>query len=183
MININDTSMTLKSTELISNLSYFEKFGQPIVDEYSRDLDEKVGAIKNYLDQCRQFNLDLDLLSLQKIVIDLSTTIYYVNDKLEKLGVLEDLSNIKYKDRYNEAYLTKQGNHDAGTKYTVEQLRNYAEQEAIEEKLISFIYSHAAKILKGKIDSANEVLKACSKSLSGVIQSMSTYQASNRYHS
>ena len=158
MITIDNEQLKYLSEELKDNLKYFNEFGQPIVDEYSHDLDEKVTAIRTYLDNIRKYNLDYDIPSLQRMLVDLSTTIYFTNDKFEKLSLLEDFSNIKYKDKYNEKYLQKQGNTAPGVKYTVEQLRAYADQEAISEKLVNFIYSHSAKIIKAKIDSANELL-------------------------
>ena len=93
----------------------------------------------------------------------------------------DERPGIKFKDKYNEAYLTKQGNNEAGKKYSVEQLKSYAEQEALSEKLLNFIYSHSAKILKAKIDSANELLKCCSKILSSKIQEMQTFGLKNNH--
>lgn len=174
MLLINEEELSSKSEELKSNLKYYDTLGKPIVDEYSKELDEKVAAIKTYLDNIRKYNLDFDVLSLQKMLVDLSTTIYYTNDKLEKLGLLEDMSGIKYKDKFNDSYLTKQGNTAPGVKYTVEQLKAYADQEALSEKLLNFIYSHSARIIKAKIDSANELLKAISKILSSKITEMQT---------
>jgi len=165
-------------------LDYYDKYGQKIVEDYAADLDGKVEAIQTYLNNIRQYDLEFDVPSLQKICIDLSTTIYYTNDKLEKLNLLADMSKIKYKAAYNESYTGKQ---EATTvdkrKYTAEQLRAIAEQDALEEELISFIYNRAAAVLKSKIESANEILKSCSKSLSAEIQSMSTYAMSNKFHS
>lgn len=181
MLNLNEEQLNKQSVELQGNLKYFYEYGQPIVDEYAKELDEKVDAIRTYLDRNRQFNLDFDIPSLQRILIDLSTTIYYTNDKLEKLGLLEDLSRIKYKDVYNNAYLTKQGLSEAGKKFSVPQLQAHADQEALTENLINFIYSHAAKILKAKIDSANELLKAVSKILSSKITEMQTMGVSGKH--
>lgn len=181
MDNLDINKLKAQSEEIKSNLDYFATLGQPIVNEYSKDLDDKVMAIKTYLNRVRELNLPFDVPSLQKICIDLASTIYFTSDKLEHLGLLEDMSSIKYKDKYNSAYLTKQGDHDAGTKYTVEQLRNYAEQEALSEKLINFIYSHAAKIIKGKIDAAQDLLKSCSKSLSAEIESAKAAGYSNKW--
>lgn len=179
---INEQELGERSQELKSNLAYYDAIGKPIVEEYSKDLDDKVASIRDYLNKIRQFNLDFDVLSLQKIVIDLSSTIYYTNENYEKLSLLEDMAKVKAKDKYNEAYLAKQ---DAATvdkrKYTSEQLRAIADQEAIEDELIHFIYTHAAAVLKSKIDSANELLKACSKSLSASIQSMQQFGVGQRH--
>lgn len=182
MIELSSDKINSRYEEVKSYLEYYEMYGQPIVDEYSAELDQKVTAITSYLNNVRQLNLDFDVPSLQKIVIDLSSCLYYTQDKLEKLNLLADMSKICYKDKYNSAYLTKQGNNEAGKKFSVPQLQAYADTEAMEENLINFIYTRAAAVLKGKIDSANELLKACSKSLSAEIQSMGIYGQSSKFH-
>ena len=91
MLIIDDRELIIQSEQLKNNLDYYNKLGKPVVDEYSKDLDEKVNSIKNYLDQIRSYNLDFDIPSLQRMLVDLSTTIYYTNDCLEKLGLLEDI--------------------------------------------------------------------------------------------
>lgn len=176
MQEINDDLLDQQSEELKNNLKYYDRIGQPIVDQYISELDDKITAIRDYLNRCREYNLDFDVPSLQRMVIDLSSTIYYTNDRLEKLNLLADMSKIRYKDKYNEAYLAKQqGAKLEDRKYTAEQLRAIADQEALEETVINFIYTRAAAVLKGKIDSANEVLKAVSKALSASITMMQQF--------
>ena len=181
MIKIDDSKLGAEYNKIKAYLSYYDKYGAPLVDEYSKDLDEKVDGIKSYLDQCRAYNLDFDVVSLQRIVIDLSSTIYYTSSRLEQVEILADMAKLSYKDRYNEAYTSKQG---AATvenrKFTAEQLRALADQEAVEEELVHFIYSHCADILKAKIDAANELLRAVSKSLSAEIQNMQQFGYSSK---
>ena len=40
-ISINETDITNKNIELASNIAYFDRIGKPILDEYSKDLDER----------------------------------------------------------------------------------------------------------------------------------------------
>lgn len=173
MISIDNIKLKAEYDKIKSYLAYYEEYGAPLVEEYSKELDTKVAGIKNYLDQCKEYNLDFDVPSLQRIVVDLSSTIYYTSSRLEQVKILADMAKISYKDKYNEAYTSKQG---AATvekrKFTADQLRAMADQEAIEEELIHFIYSHCADIIKSKIDAANELLKSCSKSLSASIEEM-----------
>lgn len=173
MIQIDNDKLGIEYNRIKSYLSYYEQYGAPLVKEYSKTLDDKVDAINMYLNQCREYNLDMDVPSLQRIVIDLSSTIYYTASRLEQVELLADMSKISYKDKYNEVYTSKQG---AATvekrKFTSDQLRAMAEQDSIEEELIHFIYSHCADILKSKIDAANDLLKSCSKSLSAAIEEM-----------
>lgn len=173
---INEDTLGVKYNDIKSYLEYYNKLGQPLVEEYSKDLDSKVNDVRNYLENIRKYDLDFDVLSLQKIVIDLSSTIYYTTSRLEQVNLLADMSKVSYKDKYNEAYTSKQGAAKVDQrKYTADQLRALADQESIEEELIHFIYDHAAAVLKSKIDAANELLKAVSKSLSAQIQSMQSF--------
>ena len=179
-ISINEVDITNKNIELSSNISYFDKIGKPILDEYSKELDEKVTAIRTYLDNVRKYDLDFDIPSLQKALLDLTSTIFFTNAKLEQLGVLEDVSKLQYQTTYNNAYLEKQGSYEAGTKYSVQQLKAYADQEALSDNILNSIYSHCSKILKAKIDSANEVSKALSKILSSRMLEIQVMQYNNR---
>lgn len=179
-ININEVDITNKNIELASNIAYFDRIGKPILDEYSKDLDEKVTAIRTYLDNVRKYDLDFDIPSLQKALLDLTSTIFFTNAKLEQLGVLEDVSKLQYQTTYNNAYLEKQGSYEAGTKYSVQQLKAYADQEALSDNILNSIYSHCSKILKAKIDSANEVSKALSKILSSRMLELQVMQYNNR---
>ena len=63
-VQINQEDLLQHAQELNSNMEYFESIGRPLLEEYSKDLDEKVGAVKAYLDQCRQYDLDFDILSI-----------------------------------------------------------------------------------------------------------------------
>ena len=180
-ISVNEVDLTNKNIELSSNISYFDKIGKPIIEEYSKELDEKVTAIRTYLDNVRKYDLDFDIPSLEKALLDLTSTIFFTNAKLEQLGVLEDVSKLQYQTVYNNAYLQKQGSYEAGTKYSVQQLKAYADQEALSDNILNSIYSHCAKILKAKIDSANEVSKALSKILSSRMLELQMMQYNNRH--
>jgi len=181
MINISKEKLNTEYNKIKSYLNYYEEFGAPLVEEYSKDLDEKVSGISNYLNQCRAYNLDFDVLSLQRIVIDLSSTIYYTSSRLEQVEILADMAKISYKDKYNEAYTSRQGaSRQEDRKYTTDQLKALADQEAIEEELVHFIYEHCADVIKAKIEAAYELLKAVSKSLSAEITSMQSVGYSSK---
>ena len=122
-VQINHEDLLKHSEELNYNMRYFEEIGRPLLEEYSKDLDEKVSAVKNYLNRVKEFNLDFDMPSVQRALLDLTTTIFFTTEKLERIGWLEDVSKLQYQTTYNNAYLEKQGNYDAGTKYTVQQLK------------------------------------------------------------
>jgi len=174
--NITGDEIRKMSESLHNDFRYLNEECDKIATEYSRDLDEKVDRITWYLKATKDNNLDFDVPSLQRMAMELSAIIYYANDRLEKLQILSDMAEIKYRDKYNESYLSKQGAKKLEDRtLTKDQVKSMAEQESLPEELISFIYSHAAKILKGKIDSAYELLKSVSKSLSAEITQMQQF--------
>ena len=180
-VQINHEDLIAHSNELNSNMQYFESIGRPLLNEYSKDLDEKVASVKTYLDRVREYNLDFDMPSIQRALLDLTTTIFFTTEKLEKIGWLEDVSKLQYQTTYNNAYLERQGDYAAGEKYTVQQLKAYADQTALSDNVLNFIYSRCSKILKDKVDQANDVAKALSKILSAQIQSMQTFNYSQKH--
>lgn len=183
-VEINHEDLLKHSEELNSNMRYFEEIGRPLLEEYSKDLDAKVSAVRSYLDRIKEFNLDFDMPSIQRALLDLTTTIFFTTEKLERIGWLEDVSKLQYQTTYNNAYLEKQGTEaagGAGGKFTVQQLKAYADQKALSDNVLNFIYSRCSKILKDKVDQANDVAKALSKILSAEIQSMQMFNYSQKH--
>lgn len=183
-VNINIEDLILHSEELNDNMKYFESIGRPLLDEYSKDLDEKVTAVKNYLNRIKEYNLDFDPPSIQKALLDLTTSIFFTTEKLEKIGWLEDVSKLQYQTAYNNAYLEKQGSEaagGAGGKYSVQQLKAYADQVALSDNVLNFIYARCSKILKDKVDQANDVAKALSKILSYQVASINTFNYAQKH--
>ena len=183
-VQINHEDLLKHSEELNDNMKYFEEIGKPLLEEYSKDLDEKVSAVKTYLSRIKEFNLSFDLPSVQRALLDLTTTIFFTTEKLERIGWLEDVSKLQYQTTYNNAYLEKQGSEvagGAGGKYTVQQLKAYADQAALSDNVLNFIYSRCSKILKDKVDQANDVAKALSKILTSINNEMQTFNYNSKH--
>ena len=70
MLNVSDENLNLKNEDLKSYLEYYNRLGKPLVEDYTSELDEKVNSVKTYLNQIKEYDLQFDVLSLQKIVID-----------------------------------------------------------------------------------------------------------------
>lgn len=177
MLQVDESKLTSKYNEIKGYLDYYNKYGQPLVDEYTADLDTKVKDINTYLYNIRELNLDFDVVSLQRIVMDLSSIIYFTTSRLEQIKLLADMAKVNYKSQYNQMFTSRQGAaKQEDRKFTNDQLKALAEQDAIEEELVSFVYDHVADVIEAKIDAAYELLKACSKSLSAEIQAMQTFK-------
>ena len=181
MREIDPTKMTQVNKAIDNYEQYYLTIGRPIVDEAVGELDNIVNDIKRYLRRCRELDLEFDSNSLQRMVVDISTCMYYTREKMAKIQLDADVAEMNYKNAVNEAYLKKQGLHDAGTKYSVKQLMAFAETEALEESIINFVYNQAVKEINSKLEDADNIYKACSKSLSAVMNDARLFNSSERY--
>ena len=62
MLDVSERSLVGKNEELKSHLEYYNLLGKPLVEEYTKELDEKVNAVKTYLNQIKEFDLGFDVL-------------------------------------------------------------------------------------------------------------------------
>ena len=174
MLDITVEDLSNQAAELDTYIDYYNKIAKPVVDNYSRDLDDKMIQITEYIDRVKKYNIGYDSVTIQRHLMELSAIVYFTNENLEKVGLRDDIAQLVYKTNYNEAYLTKQGKNDAGTKYSVKQLEAFAEREALSDSIVKFLYSRAYKILSAKVESADTMLRTLSKILSALIADMQT---------
>ncbi len=148
----------LNSTELDTTIN-------DIIERYSGELDDYMKFIMGILRNDEQPPTDAEL---DDFVLRLSSLIYFTSVGAEQMGIRDDLSNSAYKEAYNVARsMQKTG--------TVADKNTQAELDAMAEKVVSIVYSKAYRILKAKVDSAQEVLSSCKKVMS---RRMSEYELS-----
>ena len=142
-------------------MKYFTEIGNPIVEYYSSDLDTIMNKITTFIQGYK--TEDMNVNELQYYFMQLTSAIYFTSTSVEKVGLLMDLSNMNYKDAFNTHLL----NHsDKDAKLTVVKLQALADKNSLEENVVNFIYSRTYKILKSKVDSANEMVRTLSKIIS-----------------
>lgn len=143
-----------------------------IVNEYSKDLDILMEEIQTniIIDNCPA------IITIEKYFFELSSCLYRMCEKSERLGVFDSISKSKAQETYNNKYLEHQFS-NAGKvgvkKPTVAELTATAENEALYDKTVNDIYSKAYKILKNKISAAETMVSTLSKILSHRIQESS----------
>lgn len=134
-------------------------------------LEEKVSTevsvlddiMKNiYADVIQKSNPTIELL--EQYYTELTNAIYFVGERVEKIGVLEDMSKLTAKQKYNDIYLDVSDN--AEKKMTVAAITAQAEAGSVYETTVNTVYSKAYKIFKFKIDAAQEMMKCLSKLIS-----------------
>lgn len=127
-----------------------------IIDRYSGELDEYMRFVRGILRNDEKPPTDAEL---DDFVMNLSTLIYFTSVGAEQMGIRDDISHSVYKEAYNTA-------RSLMTSGTVADKNTQAEIEATAERIINIVYNKSYKILKAKVESAQEVLSSCKKVIS-----------------
>lgn len=163
-----DTSLDLNEVVKIkdyveNSVNDVKRISDDIVSEYTKSLDELMTYIKEDI-------IDNDNVVdsvLENYFMQLTNAMYFLGSKSEFLGLYEDFSKSNLKIKYNDAYSENQVQSALkGKKTTVDENRLYAENNSINESIVNAIYSRSFRIIKAKVDSANEMIKTLSKIIS-----------------
>jgi hypothetical protein len=127
-----------------------------IIDPYCKDLDRYVLFIRDCLKDGENppTNEELD-----DFCMNLSTLIYFASGMCEQLGIRDDISRAVYKEMYHSV-------RNELTEGTIADKDSVAELQSQQEQLTSICYTRAYKIVKAKVESAQELLGSCKKVLS-----------------
>ena len=131
-----------------------------IIEPYSKDLDRYVKFIRDCL---KDGDKPPTTSELEDFCMNLSTQIYFASGMCENLGIRDDISRAIYKETYHAS-------RNSLDKGTVADKDSIAELSSRQEQLISICYTRAYKIMKAKVDSAQELLASCKKVLSNRMQ-------------
>lgn len=131
-----------------------------IIKQYCESLDDYVEFITNILHDRENPPTTTEL---EDFCMRLSTDIYWAASMCEQLGIRDDIARALYKEIYNST-------RDGETTGTVADKNAIAELKSQQEYLTSVCYNRAYKIMKTKVESAQELLGSCKKVLSHRIQ-------------
>ena len=127
-----------------------------IILPYCKDLDKYV----NFIGCClKDGEKPPTTAELEDFCLNLSTDIYFASGMCEQLGIRDDISKAIWKEMYNTA-------RDNNAKGTVADKNTQAELQSQHEQLVNVCYSRAYKIVKAKVESAQELLSSVKKVLS-----------------
>lgn len=146
----------VQQTKLEENCSILDKTIQEIIDPYCKDLDKYVSFIRGILQNGENPPTNAEL---EDCCINLSTLIYFTSGACETLGIRDDISKATYK----EAYHATRSSLESGT---VADKDSIAELNSQSEALLNMCYNRAYKMLKAKVEAAQELLSSCKKVLS-----------------
>lgn len=151
----NQIDELVRETE--ENVTYFTNISDSLVLGYTSDLDKLM--IRVHVDTVENEATDDQL---EKYILELSNTLYFIGSRLEAMGIKDDLSKLAAKQVYNESYLDAPV--DAkGKKPTVAELSAMAENDSRYETIMNNIYSRAYRQIKYKVDAAYEMLASLRK--------------------
>lgn len=139
-----------------------DKVVNEIISPYCMELDKYVWKIKQNLKDGENPPTNEEL---EDYCLNLSAYIYATSTPTERLGMREDISKAIWKETYN----TKRR---AITGGTVADKDMQAQLESQDEQIINMCYSRAYKMMKLKIENAQELLSSCKKVLSHRMQEM-----------
>lgn len=131
------------------------KIVNDIIQPYCKDLDKYVSFIKDCLKDGQNPPTDEEL---EDFVMNLSTYIYFAGGMVEQLGIRDDISKAVYKETYH----TSRNSINSGT---VADKDSLAELSSQQELLTNICYNRAWKIMKSKVENAQELLSSCKKIL------------------
>lgn len=126
-----------------------------IVRPYCKDLDKYCKFIKDCLADGENPPTDQEL---EDFCLNLSTFIYWASAGCEYLGIRDDISKALYKEIYN----TERQDVNGGT---VADKDSIAELKSQQELLTNICYNRAFKIMRAKVENAQELLSSCKKVL------------------
>lgn len=149
--------------EGVEDNSYvIDKIVEEIIRPYVKDLDKYVSFIRDCLKDGENPPTDAEL---DDFVLNIPTYIYFASGRCEQLGIRDDISKAVYK----EIYHSKRAGLEHGT---VADKDSIAELESLQEQIVNMAYSRAYKIMKAKVENAQELLSSCKKVLSHRLQEM-----------
>lgn len=131
-----------------------------IITSYVDELDKYVTHIDGRL--CEKENPPSDQ-ELENFCLNLSTLIYFAGGMCEQLGLRSAIASAVYKEMYNTA-------RDNVATGTIADKNSLAEMAAQQEQLVEIAYKSAYKIVKAKVDAAQELLSSCKKAVSRRMQ-------------
>ena len=149
--------------DINTNVEYVKKMSDDIVKEYTGLLDELMKDIADNIIG----NDNVPDAILEKYFLELTNAMYFIGSKSEFLGLYEDLSKANMRLKYNQAFSDNQINGITnGKKPTVDENRVFAENSSMNETIVNSLYSRSFRIIKSKVESANEMIKTLSKIIS-----------------
>ena len=161
-VNEDKINSVVDTTE--SNVSYFNNICDNMVSFYMDTIDKLMVHIQRDV-----IDVEANDDVIEKYILKLSNALYFVGNKLEGMGIKDDLSKLAAKEVFNHTYLDAPVD-EKGKKPTVAELTAMSEDASRYETIMNNIYSRAYKQIKYKVEAAYEMLGSLRKVLTKRMQ-------------
>jgi len=137
------------------NSKYFNEMCNDVVHAYCEALDNLMLDI--HVD-CVQEKFPA-MSTLQSYYMELMNMIYFMTDKLEAVGVKADMALSAQKEVYSKSCIASSAEKDekGKSKSTVAETQAFASMASQYESVVASVYDHAYKIVKGKVEAAQDM--------------------------
>ena len=168
-----------KIKDITDSVSYIDTILENVVSKYTSDLDILMENINKdiIMDDCPAINI------IEKYFMELTSAIYYMSEKVEKVGIYDSISKSKAMETYNMKYLEHQHSNDddpKGKKPTVAESTAVSENGSFYDKTINDMYNKAYRVIKTKVDASNMMVNTLSKVLSRRMQEVSMLSSTGK---
>lgn len=147
------------------NVGYFDEAMSGVVKAECESLDN---LMRDLYAECVGKKDEVPVSTLESYYLELSNMVYFMQEKVERLGVYSDMAGSAAKEVYSKSYAAKSGMKDAlgKSKSTVAELQALANLDAQYESVVASIYDHAYKVIRNKVDSAKDMMNALRRIIS-----------------
>lgn len=162
-LEIDENKVQELINEVDTNSAYFKSLYKNLIDEETSAMDSLMSDI--YVECIRQENASIDVLT--KYYLELSNMVYFMNSRVEKLGIMADMSKSAYNATYNNNLLSaseikdEKGKARAAAICTAE-----AQMKSYHDEIVADVYRHAYNAVKSKVLSAQDLMNAIRRILS-----------------
>ena len=154
--NINLEKISSIKLHIEDNSEKINDIVSDIIKPYICELDNYVSFIHDIL---KDGENPPTVQELEDFCMNLSTDIYFASGMQEYLGIRDDIAKAVYKETYNTV-------RDNTTIGTIADKNSSAELASQQENLISICYTRSYRIVKAKVEAAQELLASCKKIIS-----------------
>lgn len=149
-----------------------------IVSSYSYVLDNLMQRIYQDIVTSKDSSDD----TLEKYFLELSSTLYFIGEQVEHLGISNDYAEASFKEKFNRAYLDCAAEKDEKGKSlrTVNENNALAAESSKYESTVSSLQSRAFDLLKYKVTSAQTMVGTLSKMISKKMSDASLTMTSSK---
>ena len=137
-----------------------------LVSQYTNSLDELMKEVMDNVTNADNVSDDV----ICRYQLELSGALYFIKSNTESFGFYDDISKLNKQVAYNNAYSNNQLKAlESNTKVTVKDNELAADMGSLDEGIVNIIYSRSYKIIKSKVEAAEEMVRTLSKTITARI--------------